>query len=157
MASPATSAPAWCAVSGPSSATRIVALFGLDTFEVVEADPDRLREVAGIGTLRADRIAAGWSEQKAVRDIMVFLHWHGVSTARAVRIFRTYGHDAIAVMTDDPYRLARDIRGIGFRSADAIAMRLGLTQRSASTVVTLPEATNDTLALVRAATWGARR
>jgi exodeoxyribonuclease V alpha subunit len=59
---------------------------------------------------------------------MVFLHSHGVSTSRAVRIFKTYGHDAIAVMTDDPYRLARDIRGIGFRSADAIAMRLGLTK-----------------------------
>ncbi len=113
---------------GPKLATRIVALFGLDTFEVIEADPARLREVAGIGSLRAERIAAGWAEQKAVRDIMVFLHGHGVSTARAVRIFRTYGHDAIAVMTDDPYRLARDIRGIGFRSADAIAMRLGLTK-----------------------------
>ena len=113
---------------GPKLATRIVALFGLDTFEVIEADPTRLREVAGIGSLRADRIAAGWAEQKAVRDIMVFLHGHGVSTARAVRIFKTYGHDAIAVMTDDPYRLARDIRGIGFRSADAIAMRLGLTK-----------------------------
>ena len=113
---------------GPKLAARIVALFGLDTFEVIEADPARLREVAGIGSLRADRIAAGWAEQKAVRDIMVFLHGHGVSTARAVRIFRTYGHDAIAVMTDDPYRLARDIRGIGFRSADAIAMRLGLTK-----------------------------
>ena len=74
-------------------------------------------------------IASGWAEQKAVRDIM-FLHSHGVSTARAVRIFKTYGHDAIAVMTDDPYRLARDIRGIGFRSADVIAMRLGLTKES---------------------------
>ena len=113
---------------GPKLATRIVALFGVDTFEVIEAGPARLREVAGIGALRADRIAAGWAEQKAVRDIMVFLHGHGVSTARAVRIFKTYGHDAIAVMTDDPYRLARDIRGIGFKSADAIAMRLGLTK-----------------------------
>ncbi len=113
---------------GPKLATRIVALFGLDTFEVIEAEPSRLREVAGIGSLRADRIAAGWAEQKAVRDIMVFLHGHGVSTARAVRIFKTYGFEAIAVMTDDPYRLARDIRGIGFRSADAIAMRLCLTK-----------------------------
>ena len=70
---------------------------------------------------------AGWAEQKAVREIMLFLHAHGVGTARAVRIFKTYGHDAIAVMTEDPYRLARDIRGIGFKTADAIAMKLGLT------------------------------
>ena len=115
---------------GPKLAERIVDQFGLDTFEVIEADASRLREVPGIGEFRAGKIAAGWTEQKAVRDIMVFLHGHGVSTARAVRIFKTYGHDAIAIMTDDPYRLARDIRGIGFRSADAIAMRLGLTKES---------------------------
>lgn len=115
---------------GPKLAERIVGQFGLGTFEVIEADPTRLREVPGIGEFRAGRIAAGWAEQKAVRDIMVFLHSHGVSTSRAVRIFKTYGHDAIAVMTDDPYRLARDIRGIGFRSADAIAMRLGITKES---------------------------
>jgi exodeoxyribonuclease V alpha subunit len=115
---------------GPKLAERIVDQFGLDTFEVIEADASRLREVPGIGEFRAGKIASGWAEQKAVRDIMVFLHSHGVSTARAVRIFKTYGHDAIAVMTDDPYRLARDIRGIGFRSADVIAMRLGLTKES---------------------------
>jgi len=115
---------------GPKLAERIVGQFGLDTFEVIEADPTRLREVCGIGEFRADKIAAGWAEQKAVRDIMVFLHGHGVSTSRAVRIFKTYGHDAITIMTDDPYRLARDIRGIGFRSADAIAMRLGVTKES---------------------------
>ena len=68
----------------------------------------------------------GWAEQKAVREIMIFLHAHGVGTARAVRIFKTYRHEAIKVMTEDPYRLARDIRGIGFRTADAIAMKLGL-------------------------------
>ena len=115
---------------GPKLAERIVGQFGLETFEVIEADPSRLQEVSGIGEFRAGKIASGWAEQKAVRDIMVFLHSHGVSTSRAVRIFKTYGHDAIAVMTDDPYRLARDIRGIGFRSADAIAMRLGLTKES---------------------------
>ena len=115
---------------GRKLAERIVRLFGLETFEIIEADPGRLEEVLGIGALRAGKIAAGWAEQKAVRDIMVFLHGHGVSTSRAVRIFKTYGHDAIAVMTEAPYRLARDIRGIGFRSADAIAMRLGLTKES---------------------------
>src|SRR5262249_53286856 len=69
---------------------------------------------------------AAWAEQKAVREIMIFLHSHGVGTARAVRIFKTYGADAIQVMTENPYRLARDIRGIGFKTADAIAMKLGI-------------------------------
>src|SRR5213083_2641638 len=84
--------------------------------------PDRLREVDGIGPIRAGRIRAAWVEQKAVREIMVFLHSHGVGTARAVRIYKTYGGDAIQVMSENPYRLARDIRGIGFKTADAIAM-----------------------------------
>src|SRR5215216_1656874 len=111
---------------GPAMAKRLVAAFGESTFEVIEAAPERLTEVAGIGPWRASRIVAGWAEQKAVREIMIFLHSHGVGTARAVRIFKTYSHDAIKVMTEDPYRLARDVRGIGFRSADAIAMRLGV-------------------------------
>ena len=88
--------------------------------------PDRLREVDGIGPVRAASITAAWAEQKAVREIMVFLHSNGVGTARAVRIFKTYGADAIQVMTENPYRLARDIRGIGFKTADAIAMKLGI-------------------------------
>ena len=88
--------------------------------------PDRLREVDGIGPVRANRITAAWAEQKAVREIMVFLHSHGVGTARAVRIYKTYGPDAIQVMTENLYRLARDIRGIGFKTADAIAMKLGI-------------------------------
>ncbi|CAO4167496.1 ATP-dependent RecD2 DNA helicase [Methylorubrum aminovorans] len=113
---------------GPAMAKRIVAAFGESTFEIIEAEPDRLKEVAGIGPMRAARIVAGWAEQKAVREIMLFLHAHGVGTARAVRIFKTYGHEAISVMTEDPYRLARDIRGIGFKTADAIAMKLGLTK-----------------------------
>ncbi|CAO4135922.1 SF1B family DNA helicase RecD2 [Methylorubrum extorquens] len=113
---------------GPAMAKRIVAAFGESTFEIIEAEPDRLKEVAGIGPMRAARIVAGWAEQKAVREIMLFLHAHGVGTARAVRIFKTYGHEAISVMTEDPYRLARDIRGIGFKTADAIAVKLGLTK-----------------------------
>jgi hypothetical protein len=82
--------------------------------------------VTGIGAVRAKRITDAWAEQKIVREIMVFLHSHGVGTARAVRIFKTYGADAVQVMTENPYRLARDIRGIGFKSADAIAMKLGI-------------------------------
>ncbi len=107
-------------------AKRIVVAFGEDTFEIIEANPERLTEVPGIGPWRASKIVAGWAEQKAVREIMIFLHAHGVGTARAVRIFKTYGYEAIKVMTDDPYRLARDIRGIGFRTADAIAAKLGM-------------------------------
>src|SRR5215203_3240903 len=111
---------------GPAMAKRVVAAFGEATLDIIEASPDRLREVPGIGPWRAARITAGWAEQKAIREIMIFLHAHGVGTARAVRIFKTYGHEAIKVMTEDPYRLARDVRGIGFRSADAIAERLGI-------------------------------
>jgi len=111
---------------GPVYARKMVKAFGEKVFDVIEAEPDRLREVDGIGPLRARRITVAWEEQKIVREIMVFLHSHGVGTARAVRIFKTYGADAIQVMTENPYRLARDIRGIGFKTADAIAIRLGI-------------------------------
>ena len=111
---------------GPVYAKKLVRAFGERVFDVIESEPARLREVAGIGPVRAERITAAWAEQKAVREIMMFLHGHGVGTARAVRIFRTYGADAVQVMSENPYRLARDIRGIGFRTADAIAMRLGI-------------------------------
>src|SRR3954468_25061367 len=111
---------------GPVYARKMVKAFGEKVFDIIEAEPDRLREVDGIGPLRAKRIVGAWAEQKIVREIMVFLHSHGVGTARAVRIYKTYGADAIQVMTENPYRLARDIRGIGFKTADGIAMRLGI-------------------------------
>jgi exodeoxyribonuclease V alpha subunit len=111
---------------GPVYAKKLVRAFGEKVFDVIEATPDRLREVDGIGPVRAASILAAWAEQKAVREIMIFLHSHGVGTARAVRIFKTYGADAIQVMTENPYRLARDIRGIGFKTADAIATKLGI-------------------------------
>src|SRR6266446_2638184 len=111
---------------GPVYAKKLVRAFGEKVFDVIEAEPDRLRQVDGIGAVRAGRITGAWAEQKIVREIMVFLHSHGVGTARAVRIFKTYGADAIQVMTENPYRLARDIRGIGFKTADAIAMKLGI-------------------------------
>ena len=111
---------------GPVYAKRLVRAFGDKVFDIIEAAPERLREVEGIGQVRAASILAAWAEQKAVREIMVFLHSHGVGTARAVRIFKTYGADAIQVMSQNPYRLARDIRGIGFKTADAIAMKLGI-------------------------------
>ena len=111
---------------GPVYARKLVRAFGEKVFDVIEAEPERLREVTGIGKVRAKRITDAWAEQKVIREIMVFLHSHGVGTARAVRIFRTYGADAVEVMTENPYRLARDIRGIGFVTADAIAMKLGI-------------------------------
>ena len=111
---------------GPVYARKLVRAFGERVFDVIEEEPERLREVEGIGPVRARRITEAWAEQKVVREIMVFLHSHGVGTARAVRIFKTYGTDAVQVMTENPYRLARDIRGIGFKTADAIAMKLGI-------------------------------
>ena len=111
---------------GPVYAKKLVHAFGEKVFDVIEAEPTRLREVTGIGPVRATRITDAWAEQQVVREIMVFLHSHGVGTARAVRIYKTYGADAVQIMTENPYRLARDIRGIGFKTADAIAMRLGV-------------------------------
>jgi exodeoxyribonuclease V alpha subunit len=111
---------------GPVYAKKMVGAFGDKVFDIIEAEPERLREVDGIGPVRAKRISDAWAEQKVVREIMVFLHANGVGTARAVRIYKTYGSDAIQVMTENPYRLARDIRGIGFKTADAIAMKLGI-------------------------------
>src|SRR5487761_2623768 len=111
---------------GPVYGKKLVRAFGERGFDVIEATPDRLREIDGIGPVRAASILAAWAEQKAVREIMVFLHSHGVGTARAVRIYKTYGADAVQVMTENPYRLARDIRGIGFKTADAIAIKLGI-------------------------------
>ena len=111
---------------GPAYAKKLLRAFGEKVFDVIETRADRLREVSGIGPVRAARIAAAWAEQKVVREIMVFLHSHGVGSARAVRIYKTYGADAVQVMSENPYRLARDIRGIGFKTADAIAMKLGV-------------------------------
>ncbi len=111
---------------GPVFAKKLVRAFGEKVFDTIEAEPERLREVTGIGPVRAKRITDAWAEQKIVREIMVFLHSNGVGTARAVRIYKTYGADAVQVMSENPYRLARDIRGIGFKTADAIAMKLGI-------------------------------
>ena len=111
---------------GPVYAGKLVRGFGEAVFDIIEGAPHRLREVDGIGEVRARRIVDAWAEQKMIREIMVFLYSHGVGTARAVRIYKTYGSDAVQVMTENPYRLARDIRGIGFKTADAIAMKLGI-------------------------------
>jgi exodeoxyribonuclease V alpha subunit len=104
----------------------LIHAFGEKVFDIIEAEPDRLREVTGIGPKRAEGIVAGWAEQRVIREIMIFLHTNGVGASRAVRIYKTYGNDAVQLISEDPYRLARDIRGIGFRTADAIAMKLGV-------------------------------
>ena len=111
---------------GPVYAKRLVRGFGEAVFDLIEQQPERLREVSGIGAKRAARIIAGWAEQKVIREIMLFLHANGVGTSRAVRIYKTYGNDAVRVISENPYRLARDIRGIGFRTADQIAAKVGI-------------------------------
>jgi len=111
---------------GPVYAKKLVRAFGDQVFTVIEEQPDRLAEVEGIGPIRRERMVSAWADQKVIREIMLFLHTHGVGTARAVRIFKTYGTDAVRVMTENPYRLARDIHGIGFRTADEIAMKMGI-------------------------------
>ena len=111
---------------GPHFARKLVKAFGEDVFDVIEKEPDRLLTLNGIGPKRVDRITSGWADQKAIREIMVFLQSHGVGTSRAVRIFKTYGADAIPLVSENPYRLARDIKGIGFTTADQIAEKLGI-------------------------------
>src|SRR6201994_613922 len=111
---------------GPVYAKRLVRGFGEHVLDLIEQQPERLREVAGIGVKRAARIVAGWAEQKVIREIMLFLHANGVGTSRAVRIYKTYGSDAVRVISENPYRLARDVRGIGFRTADQIAAKVGI-------------------------------
>jgi len=113
---------------GPVYAKKLVTEFGENVFQIIEDDPKRLREVTGIGQSRANQITKGWADQRIIRDIMLFLHTHKISTARAVRIYKTYGARAIEVITQDPYRLARDIRGIGFVSADTIAQEVGIAK-----------------------------
>ena len=115
---------------GPALAGRLVTAFGMQIFEVIEKNPERLHEVSGIGKGRQGRIVSGWNDQKLVREIMVFLHSHGVSTSRAFRIYKTYGAEAIEKVREDPYRLARDIWGIGFKTADQIAEKLGIGKQS---------------------------
>ena len=112
---------------GPHFAKKLVQAFGEQVFDVIEHTPERLMTLEGIGPKRKQHVVEAWTEQKVVREIMVFLHANGVGTARAVRIYKTYGDDAIAQVRDNPYRLALDIHSIGFQTADAIAQRLGIS------------------------------
>jgi exodeoxyribonuclease V alpha subunit len=111
---------------GRHFAKKLVQAFGVRVFDIIENEPNRLTELDGIGHKRKNKVTEAWAEQKAVRNIMVFLQTHGIGTARAVRIYKTYGDEAIAKVTENPYRLSLDIHGIGFKTADLLAAKLGI-------------------------------
>ena len=111
---------------GPHFAGVLVGAYGEEVFTVIEETPDYLLQLPGIGRKRMERITGAWADQKVIREIMVFLQSHGLGTARAVRIFKTYKEEAIAKVTENPYRLALDIHGIGFKTADNLAQKLGI-------------------------------
>jgi exodeoxyribonuclease V alpha subunit len=116
---------------GPVTAKRIVAQFGLKTLDIIERAPDRLTEVEGLGLKRAEMIKHAWIEQQEIKEVMLFLQSHDVSTGYAVKIWKRYGDDAIRIVRENPYRLAKDIWGIGFLIADRIAQNLGVDPESA--------------------------
>ncbi len=133
---------------GPVTAKRIVAYFGLETLEVIESNFDRLIEVPGIGHKRVKLIKDAWETQKAIKEVMVFLQGHGVSTTYAVKIYKQYGDGAIQTVTENPYQLADDIHNIGFLTADRIARNVGVSPWSkfryrAGILYTLAEAGED--------------
>src|SRR3954462_4069782 len=111
---------------GPVNAGRIVDLFGEASFEVIDADPNRLTEVPGIGPIRASRVAATWAEQRHIREVMAALQSYGISTSLAVRLYKKVGDKSGAVIAEEPYRLAREVWGIGFKTADKIAKAVGI-------------------------------
>jgi exodeoxyribonuclease V alpha subunit len=115
---------------GPHFAKKMVEGFGEQVFDVIEQEPDRLTSLEGIGPKRKQQVIEAWAEQKVVREIMVFLQSYGVGTARAVRIYKTYGEESVDQVRENPYRLALDIHGIGFKTADTIAQRLGIPKDS---------------------------
>lgn len=115
---------------GERTASRIVEKFGLETLKVLDEQPHRLAEVQGLGRARAESLVKAWQEQRTIRDVMVFLQAHGASPQLATRIFKKYGPKAVSIVSGDPYRLAIDVWGIGFRTADRIAGSLGIAKDS---------------------------
>lgn len=115
---------------GPHFAKKLVKAFGEAVFDVIEQTPERLLELPGIGKKRQEKVTSAWAEQKVIREIMVFLQSHGIGTSRSVRIFKTYGEQAIDKVRENPYRLALDIHGIGFKTADTLAQKLGIAPDS---------------------------
>ncbi|RAP34152.1 ATP-dependent RecD-like DNA helicase [Candidatus Marinamargulisbacteria bacterium SCGC AG-439-L15] len=115
---------------GPVYAKRIVEVFGLETLDVIDNYPDRLLEVPGIGQRRVEEMKACWSEQRAIRDLMVWMQSMEVSPSFAQKIYQAYGDESISIIKDNPYRLAEDIWGVGFKTADTIAMKIGIEKNS---------------------------
>ncbi|MBL9182848.1 MAG: ATP-dependent RecD-like DNA helicase [Verrucomicrobiaceae bacterium] len=115
---------------GPAHAKRIVEKFGPKVFDIIENESKKLEDVEGVGKKRRLEIRESWMKQKALHSIMLFLHQHGISSSRALRIYKTYGDEAQAVLKENPYRMAQDIRGIGFKTADDIAYRLGVANEA---------------------------
>jgi len=115
---------------GKVMAERLVRRFGLETLDVIDRHPERLFEVEGIGRVRSEQIKRAWVEQRAIKDVMVFLQSNGVATSHAIKIYKRYGDRAITLVRENPYRLAEDIFGIGFQTADAIAANLGVLRTS---------------------------
>ena len=133
---------------GPVNAGRIVDAFGETTFAVIDETPDRLTEVPGIGPVRAGRIAPTWEEQRHIREVMAALQSYGLSTSLAVRIYKRFGNDSTRVITAEPYRLAREVWGIGFKTADTIARAVGIAadapeRLQAGTLHALGQAADD--------------
>lgn len=115
---------------GPHFAKKLVKAFGDKIFDVIENFPERLTELEGIGKKRQQMVVESWDEQKAIREIMVFLQSYGLGTSRAVRIYKKYGDDAVEVVRENPYKLTTDIHGIGFKTADEFAKKLGIKEDS---------------------------
>ncbi len=133
---------------GPVMARRMVDKFGIDTIDIIENNPQKLLEVEGIGSKRIVMISEAWEQQKDIKDIMLFLQEHGVSAAYSAKIYKVYGKDAINVVNENPYRLASDIKGIGFIIADKIAQKIGFEPESIAraeegTIYALQNLTNE--------------
>lgn len=115
---------------GPEMARRITSIFGEKTLDVIEHSPEALLTVPGIGRVRSEKISQAFKDQKSIRDVMLFLQTHGISTGYSYKIFKKYGNASVEAVSQNPYRLATDIRGIGFRTADKVAGSLGIDMRS---------------------------
>lgn len=121
---------------GPKLAERIVERFGEQTLAVIELEPERLAEVSGISARKREAIVAGWQAQREIRDIMIFLQGHGVSPGLGAKIYKQYGAESLGVIRENPYALERDVTGVGFKTADALAVRLGLPRDSLPRLMT---------------------
>lgn len=133
---------------GPATAKRLVEHFGLDTLDIIQFNPERLTEVDGIGPAKAEAIAASFAEQKEVREVMLFLQTYGITTTYAIKIYKIYGANTIPLIKENPYRLAREVTGIGFKTADRIARSMGIEHDSpyrvaAGTQYVLSQAASD--------------